>query len=159
MALPIYIEIEATTSGKIEGGSTRKSREGMIEGVEAHHLVEIPTDRLTGRATGNRVHGPFVFTKEIDKASPYIQKMLVTGENIKKLTSHFWMITPDGKEKEFYNIVIEDAQVTSVTTILPNVHHEGKEKPMEQVSVRYSTITWTYTDGNIMATDSYYQPA
>jgi type VI secretion system secreted protein Hcp len=158
MALPIYIEIEGTKQGKFEGGCKRKGREKMIEGLQAHHGVDVPTDRMSGKITGNRVHGPFTFTKEIDKASVPILQALVTGETIKTMTVHFWHITPEGKEVELYNIVLEDAQICSVNTILPNIKQEGQLNPMEEVSLRYSTVTWTFLDGNLTVTDSWLTP-
>ncbi len=158
MALPIYIEIEGEKQGKFTGGCTRKSREGMIEAFEADHQVEIPTDRLTGKATGNRVHGPFVFYKEIDKSSPLIQMALVTGENIKTMKVHFWQITPAGQEREFYTITLSDAQIVTVRSFLPNVHSQGQLKPSEEVALRYSKIEWLITDGNITAMDSWFEP-
>jgi type VI secretion system secreted protein Hcp len=120
--------------------------------------VDVPTDKMSGKITGNRVHGPFTFTKEIDKASVPILQALVTGETIKTMTVHFWHITPEGKEVELYNIVLEDAQLCSVNTVLPNIKQEGQLNPMEEVSLRYGTITWTFLDGNLTVTDSWLTP-
>jgi type VI secretion system secreted protein Hcp len=161
MALPVYIEVEGTKQGKFEGGSKRKGREKMIEGTAVEHQVMIPTDKLSGRATGNRIHGAFTFTKEIDKSSPQLQNALVTGEQIKSMIAHFWHITPEGKEVEFYKIVLSEAQVTAVKTLLPNVNDPEleHEKAQEHVALRYTTIEWTFLDGNVMATDSWLVPA
>ncbi len=155
--LPLYIEIEGTKQGKFEGGCKRKGREKMIEGIKFEHGVEVPTDKMTGKITGARVHGPLTITKEVDKASVPIMQALVTGETIKKMTVHFWNITPEGKEAELFNIVLEEAQICSVETKLPNIKEEGGLM-REEVSLRYSTITWTYLDGNLTATDSWLTP-
>ncbi len=156
-SLPVYIEIEGTKQGKFEGGSKRKGREKMIEAIAVEHEVEVPTDKMTGKITGNRIHGPFTFTKEIDKASVPIIQALVTGETIKKLTAHFWTITPEGKEAELYTIVLEDAQICADELDLPNIKEQGGLLT-EEVSLRYSMITWTFLDGNLTATDSWLSP-
>lgn len=158
MALPVYIELEGKKQGKIDGGGARKGREKMIEATAVRHTVHVPTDTHTGQITGNRIHGPFTFVKEIDKASPPLQQAMVTGEVLTTFTAHFWRVAPDGKETEFYKIELEEAQISSITTILPDTHREGQLKPQEEVAVRYTTITWTYLDGNLVATDSWLSP-
>ena len=158
MALPVYIEIEAETQGKIEGGCTRKGREKMIEGLQIRHSVEVPTETHTGKITGNRVHGPFTFVKEIDKSSPLLFQALASGENIKSLIAHMWHVSGAGKEVEFYKITLTNGTICNIDTILANVKTEGQLNPMEEVSLRYETITWTILDGNIEATDSWAAP-
>lgn len=159
MALPVYIEIQGTKQGKFTGGCKRKGREGMIEGIQLDHEIEVPTDKVTGQATGNRVHGPLFFLKEIDRSSPMLLQALVTNEQIKEMVIHFWKVNEKGQELEFYTVKLSDGALISVNTMLPNINKEGQLKPSEEVGIRYSKIEWTITDGNIVAMDDWYEPA
>jgi type VI secretion system secreted protein Hcp len=159
MALPVYIEIEAETQGKIEGGCTRKGREKMIEGLQVRHNVEVPTEIASGLPTGNVVHGALTFVKDIDKSSPLLFQALTHSENVKSFIAHFWQVTGAGKEVEFYKVTLTNAHISSITTVLPNVRTEGQLNPMEEVALRYETITWTILDGNIEATASWQEPS
>lgn len=158
MALPVYVEISGKKQGKFTGGCRRKGREGMMEAIQIDHDIKVPTDALTGDATGKRRHGPMVFRKEIDKASPQLLQALVNNETVTEMKLHFWTVTPQGQEREFYTITLTDGRIVDVETMLPNIYDNEKLHPQEQVAVTYSKIEWLITDGNIVAMDDWYQP-
>lgn len=158
MALPVYISMTGENQGEFDAGGVRKGREKWMEGLSIEHEIIVPTDRLSGMATGNRVHGALHFTKEIDKSSPMIMKALVNAETITEVLIRFFRPSRSGAEEEFYSIKLADAQITGVQTLLPHVHTHGNEKPQEKISLRYGEIEWTYKDGNIVANDKWKEP-
>lgn len=79
MPTPAYLLIEGERQGVISFGAFTESSVGNIyqEGFEDNilvqsisHSMKIPTDRQSGQPTGQRVHGPFMITKVIDKSTP-----------------------------------------------------------------------------------------
>ena len=73
MAIPVYLWLKDDGGADIKGSVDVQDREGSIEVVAQEHNLYIPTDNNTGKLTGTRIHTPFLFTKEIDSSSPYLQ--------------------------------------------------------------------------------------
>jgi hypothetical protein len=73
MAIPVYLWLKDDGGADIKGSVDVQDREGSIEVVAQEHNLYIPTDNNTGKLTGTRIHTPFLFTKEIDSSSPYVQ--------------------------------------------------------------------------------------
>ena len=76
MPIPCFMNLEGESQGKIEGSSQITGREGAILVQAVDHTIEIPKSPQTGLPTGKRVHLPMTVTKEIDKSSLLMQKML-----------------------------------------------------------------------------------
>jgi len=159
MALPVYIEIKGEKQGDFKGGCRRKGCENMIEAFWVNHEIKIPTDALTGKAAGNRIHGAIQFKKATDSATPQLYAALVNAETITKMTLHYWQVDPKGVEKEFYTVVATDAQVSQVMAELPDIFDHPQRRPAETIAIRYSKIEWVIKEGNIMAEDDWYAPS
>lgn len=56
-------------------------REGAIEMQSFNHGVHIPYDNTFGKLTGTRVHDQLSFTKELDKATPYLNRDSLSGRD------------------------------------------------------------------------------
>lgn len=83
MAVPVHLFLKDDGGAMIRGGSDVQGREGSIELRGLTHNLSIPTDGATGKLTGTRQHGPFLFDKEIDSSSPYLYKAVATGRHFK----------------------------------------------------------------------------
>src|SRR5438046_234987 len=65
-----YMSLTGQKQRDIKGSVTQKGREGMIAVIAVSHEIVSPRDPQSGLPTGQRVHKPFVITKELDKSSP-----------------------------------------------------------------------------------------
>jgi len=139
----------------IRGGSDVMHREGSIELRGVQHLLSIPTDNNTGKLTGTRQHAPFMFEKEIDSASPYLYKAVATGQTLKEAEIKWYRISDAGQEEEYFNILMEDVKVISISPIMHDTRNCPGTGHMESVAFRYAKITWKYVDGNIQYTDAW----
>jgi type VI secretion system secreted protein Hcp len=154
MPLPAYLDIP-----DIPGSSKIQGREGWIEVLGFNHEVYMPTDRKDGSATGTRVHKDLVVIKNFDKASPKLYQYLSNGKIIPSATLHWFEINEQGTEQEYYTHLLENARVTSIRPYMPDVDNPSMEqyKHMEEVAFRYEKITWTFKDGNVEFTDSWFE--
>lgn len=162
MALNANLKLKGKQMGDIKGSVVQKGREGMIAVHSFHHHITSPRDSASGQATGKRQHGPFTIIKEIDKSTPLLHKAHATNESFK--TWEMKCFAPKtsaaaggGQEVNHFNIVLTDATITSMLSIMENnlVTEDSKLPLMEEVSFVYSKIEWTWVDGGITAEDSW----
>lgn len=155
MAIPVHMFIKDDGGAVIRGGSDVMHREGSIELRGVQHLLSIPTDNNTGKLIGTRQHAPFMFEKEIDSASPYLYKAVATGQTLKEAEIKWYRISDAGQEEEYFNILMEDVKVISISPIMHDTRNCPGTGHMESVALRYAKITWKYVDGNIQYTDAW----
>jgi type VI secretion system secreted protein Hcp len=157
MAIPAYMWLKDDQGNDIKGSVTVAEREGSIEVLHFDHELRIPTDNDTGELTGTRKHEPFVFTKSIDAASPYLYKACANGQTLKELVLRWYRIDDTGTEKEYFQHKLEKVKITSIKPKMHNVKDLDKERypHLEEVAIRYGKITWSYLDGNIEFSDSW----
>ncbi len=157
MAIPAYMWMKDDQGNDIKGSVTVAEREGSIEVLHFDHELRIPTDNDTGELTGTRKHEPFVFTKSIDAASPYLYKACANGQTLKELVLRWYRIDDTGTEKEYFQHKLEKVKITSIKPKMHNVKDLDKERypHLEEVAIRYGKITWSYLDGNIEFSDSW----
>jgi type VI secretion system secreted protein Hcp len=141
----------------VKGSVDVKDREGSVEVFEFHHEVRIPTDGDTGKLTGTRKHEAVTLVKAFDASSPYLYKAVTQGQTYKSIELKWYRIDDTGTEQVYFTHLLEGCKVCSVKPIMYNVKDPSKERyvHLEEVSLRYQKITWTYTDGNIQASDSW----
>ena len=155
MAVPVHMWIKDDGGAVIRGGSDVMNREGSIELRGIHHNLSIPTDNSSGKLTGTRQHAPFQFEKEIDSALPYLYKAVATGQTLKEAEIKWYRISDAGQEEEYFNILMEDVKVISISPIMHDTRNCPGTGHMESVALRYAKITWKYVDGNIQFTDAW----
>lgn len=157
MAIPIYLWLTDDAGNLVKGAVDVKDREHSIEIVEFMHAVELPTDDLTGKITGRRIHGDYAFIKATDSSSPYLFNALSFGKNFKKAEFKFYRINNNGMEEEYFRTTLENAHVTEITPFMLDIKSPWFEKHThhEAVLLGYEKITWHYLDGNIIHSDSW----
>lgn len=136
----LYIEIDGNV---IEGESPVASlgRDKLIPVFSINHDMSRPMDSSTSEP-GSRTHKSFIFTKEIDKTSPLLAKALTQNEPVTK--AHFKFYRPSqsgaGTEEHYYTITLESGYIVSMITFTDSVdpYH------YEEISISFSSITWTY---------------
>lgn len=163
MALNAYLTLKGEKQGTIKGSETRKGLEGSIAVFAVHHQVISPRDAASGLATGKRQHHPLVINKAIDKSSPLLMNALITNENITEVIIKFFSPNTgasggrSGLEVQHYTIKLTNARIVHIEMDMENnLMEPGNKLPiLEYVGFTYQKIEWTYTDGGIMATDSW----
>ena len=73
-AIPVYLWLKDDGGANIKGSVDVVNREGSIEILSFGHGLYLPTDNMTGKITGTRIHSPLNFEKEFDSSSPYLYK-------------------------------------------------------------------------------------
>ena len=157
MAIPVYLWLKDDGGSHFKGSVVVNNREGSIEVNSFIHSIDFPVDENTGKLTGNRIHQPLGFLKEIDASSIYLYKALTTGKMLKSAEFRFYNINNSGQEFEYYNTLLQFVKVVSITPIMYDIKdpdHENKGH-IEAVELRYEKITWICKDGNIIHSDSW----
>lgn len=153
MSNPAYMWLTDENGSPMTGASLVSGRIGAIELKSLTHNVNIPADSNTGRLTGTRIHAPIMFQKEFDRVTPLLYKALTTGVTLKSAMIKMYMINEAGVEIEYFNILLENVKITSITPDLyPGV---GSGTHLETVLLRYESITWKHCEGNIVYKDSW----
>ncbi|MAD88282.1 Hcp family type VI secretion system effector [Pseudoalteromonas phenolica] len=157
MAIPAYMWLKDDQGNDVKGSVSVAEREGSIEILHFDHELRIPTDNDTGELTGTRKHEPFVITKAVDAATPYLYKACSNGQTLKTLELKWYRIDDTGTEREYFRHTLQDVKITSISPTMHNVKDLDKERypHLETVHMRYKRITWTYLDGNIEFSDSW----
>lgn len=162
MAAQAFMTLKGQKSGDVKGSVTLKGREGKIGVISASHSIVSPRDPQSGLPTGQRMHKPFVITKELDKASPVLYNILCTNENITEMTLQFWTpqvraATGTGTEVQHYTVRLTNANIASINFVMPNVRDANlvKFSEYEEVAFTYQKIEWIWNDGGIMADDDW----
>jgi type VI secretion system secreted protein Hcp len=160
MAMTSYLKLTAANQGAIEGDCAQTGHEGTILVYEVDHHVEIPRDKLTGLPTGQRIHKPMIITKHLDCASPKLQQACTSGERITEALLEFFRINEKGLEEHYYTVKMENAIIVEMRNFKPITFME-ENKPyhdMEQVSLTYEKIIWTYVPDGVEAEDDWKVP-
>jgi len=161
MAIPAYMWLKDDGGADIKGSVDVHNRQGSIEVVALNHCVSMPTDNNTGKITGNRIHAPFTFDKEIDASSPYLYKALCTGQTLKSAEIKYYRINDAGQETEYFSTLLENVKIVGIIPLMYDTKSAYGERRnhLEYVELCYEKITWKYLDGNIIHSDSWNERA
>jgi type VI secretion system secreted protein Hcp len=158
MALDAYMTLKGRISGDIKGSVTTPGHEGAIRVVAVQHEITSPRDAQSGLPTGKRQHKPFVVTKELDKSSPILYKVLATNESISSLVVKFMASAgPSGTTINDYTVTLTNASIADISFVMPSTVDAtvSKSPELDRVSFTYQKIEWTWTEGNISASDDW----
>ena len=157
-----YAYLKGQKSGQIKGSIIQKGREDSIGVIATAHSIISPRDPQSGLPTGQRMHKPFVITKELDKSTPLLYNVLCTNENLSEVTIKYWTpqiraTTGTGTEIQHYTVVLINANIASIDFRQLNIRDTNLVKfaEYEEIAMTYEKITWTWTDGGITADDSW----
>lgn len=160
--LNAYMKITGAKQGAFKGSVTQKGREGMIMVIASDHSVATPMDAASGMATGKRQHKPFTITKELDKSSVQLRNALLNNETLGDVVVQYFQpsrlgASGAGAETQYFTITLKNARVTSIHEVMANNRDATQMKlaAYEEVAFTYESITWTWTDGGMTATDSW----
>lgn len=157
MAIPVYLTLEDDKGSRIKGGTEVAGREGTIEILELMHCVVLPTDDLTGKITGTRIHTPYAVMKEIDCSSPLLNSFVTSGRCLAKATLDFYTINNHGYEQLYFKTVMERVRFHSIDRFFHDYKDPGLAQygHLEYLELAYEKISWQFMDGNIIHHDSW----
>ncbi|WP_061706906.1 Hcp family type VI secretion system effector [Pseudenterobacter timonensis] len=153
MSNPAYLWLTDANDSPMKGASLVSGRVGAIELKSFTHNVSIPADANTGKLTGTRIHAPIMFQKEFDRVTPLLYKALSTNTTLRSAVIKMYSINEAGLEAEYFNIILENVKLVSITPDLYPGAATGTH--LESVLMRYEKITWKHCDGNIIYTDEW----
>ena len=162
MSLMTYAYLVGKSTGKVKGGVTQKGREEAIAVIAVSHGMVSPHDVASGQPSGKRIHKPWMFTKELDQATPLLYNMLATNETIISAVFRFWAPQVHagigaGSEVQNFTVTLTNARVASIDFRQANIRQPDLVKlaEYEEVALTYQKIEWTWMQGNIMAADDW----
>lgn len=160
MALNAYLSLVGAKQGEIRGSVTQKGREGKILVFAAAHEIVCPRDPASGQPTGKRMHKPFVITKEVDRASPFLYSVLCHNETITSWELQFWQPSPTGFERQHFTVRLTNANVCAIHLKMANTRSPrlARFPEYEEVAFTYQKIEWRWTDGGLTAEDDWETP-
>lgn len=127
--------------GDIKGESTDDKHRDWISLLSFSQGLESKTRSAAGRMGMSKPEfQDLVITKSLDRSSPLLMSMAVSGEVIPEV-----ILELTGADRNSYYIIkMENAMITSITS--------GGEctpdcRAMEEVSFNYTRITWEYHEG------------
>ncbi len=162
MAMMAYAYLKGQKSGQIKGSVIQKGREDSIAVIAVSHSIVSPRDPQSGLPTGQRMHKPYVITKELDKATPVLYNVLCTNENLTEVVLKFY--TPQikaqtgvGTEVNHFTVKLTNANIASIDFRMANIRHPDLVKfaEWEELAMTYQKIEWTWNDGGITASDDW----
>ncbi len=156
MPMPGNLIITGEEQGLIEGSCELDEREGTILVQAFDHVVEIPTDSR-GVASGSRVHRAMSITKEIDKSTPMLYQALCTNEMLTEVILNWYRLDGTGEYELYYSLTMANAFITKIRPWVPNVLDRANEtlKHMEDISITYEKIIWTWEPDGIEYEDAW----
>ena len=140
MAFDTFLRIEG-----IPGESSDDAHKDWIEVLKYAHTMAQPasgTASSSGGAGSERVnHGPFVVTKELDKASPKLAEHCCTGKPLAEV--ELSLNRAGGDKVEYMNYKMKHVIVTKLSPLGDSAG--ASSLPTEECEFNYGTIEWTYT--------------
>ena len=143
MATNMYIKFETPA---ISGSSTSENHADEIEVLSWNHGFSQPTSPTRSTAGSGTVeqanHQNFTFSKYVDSSTDDLLKYCWSGKQIGKATVTCYR--SDGSEG---NAEVEYLKVVMENVIISNFSISGGpgDVPVENVSLDYSKVTYTYT--------------
>ena len=73
-------------------------------------------------ATGKRMHKAFVITKEVDKSSPLLYKLIASNETLSEVTIQFMRPNagPTGQEQAILTVTLTNASLAGIKSVQPD---------------------------------------
>lgn len=169
MPTPAYISIEGKTQGPITKGAFTADSVGniFVEGhedqilvQEVNHRIKVPTDPQSGQPSGQRVHGPLIFTCSLNKAVPLLYNALASGEMLPKVELSWYRTSVDGKQERFFATKLIDAVIVDIDLVMPHAQQADNKEFTQlcKVSLAYRGIEWEHIMGSTAGADDWRKP-
>jgi type VI secretion system secreted protein Hcp len=143
MAIDVYLQIDG-----IKGESTDDKHRDWIECASVHwglHQPRSATASTGGGHTAERVEiDEITLSKVADLSSPILMQHCAMGKAIPKAKFEFMRADGQGVRIKYFEIALENVLIGGIT---PGI--EAGSILGEHVSLKFSKVTWTYTQQKI----------
>jgi len=144
----IYLKFEGAT--ELQGDSSDTKHANEIEISSFSHLLSQPKSSSASSAGGHTAerteHGELIMVKEIDKATPKLNRASSAGTVYPKAVITFYRAyggsnatSTSQTRVDYYKIVLDDVVISSSNTVVA----EG-ELPVQTFGLKYGKISWEY---------------
>lgn len=139
MASDFFIKLDG-----IDGESYDKAHSKWIEVIDFNHgsMQNVASGRVSDVA-GRGQFKPFVFTHNVDKATPKLQQYCMSGQKIAK-ANFVACRAIGGAQVPVYDVTLENVKVLSCS-VEGHDANEGGVLPVEHVELVAGKITWKVT--------------
>jgi len=130
----------------ISGESIDGKHADWIDVLSFSHGISQPagTSGIT-RSAERSEHRDFIITKELDKSSPKLALFCCNGTHITEVVIE--VCRADTSEK-YMQYTLTDVIVTSISQ--SGASQDSAARPVEEISLRYGRIDWSYTETDYM---------
>jgi len=166
------ITIKGAKQGAFQGQNPMKSRAGSTVVTALNHEISVSRDTNTGLSTGKRDHHPYVVTMPVDKSLINMQTAIVNNELLTSVQIRLYQLAgatlnqgggavgqSGGESKAYYTILLENALLTQIEVVLPDVRSQdplvNKRDPYVRAHITYQKVTETWADGGVTFTDDW----
>ena len=152
----VFMHIAGSTT-QLKGEVIQKGREGLHKVLAYSHEIISPRDPASGQATGRRQHQPFRVVKRLNQSSPLLLNAIANKEKLKAVTIDVWGVSTTGIERKMLTYTLTGAEVISLRPWMPNKSDLSANNypAAEEVAFSYDSITVTWVDGGVTATDTW----
>jgi len=144
----IYLKFEG--ANELQGDSTDTKHANEIEISSFSHTLSQPKSSSASSAGGHTAerteHGEIIMLKDIDKATPKLNRASSAGTVYPKVTITFYRAyggsnstSTSQTRVDYYKIVLEDVVISSSSVVVA----QG-ELPTQTFGLKYGKITWEY---------------
>jgi type VI secretion system secreted protein Hcp len=144
----IYLKFEG--ANELQGDSTDTKHANEIEISSFSHTLSQPKSSSASSAGGHTAerteHGEITMLKDIDKATPKLNRASSAGTVYPKVTITFYRAyggsnstSTSQTRVDYYKIVLEDVVISSSSVVVA----QG-ELPTQTFGLKYGKITWEY---------------
>jgi len=156
-----FLFLKGQKSGMIKGSVIVKGQEGSIQVDSVYQEVVSPRDPQTGMPTGQTQHKPFVVNVPLDNAWPILFTVMTTNENLSQVLLRV-LASNAGLSGEGVGVPVLQRTVALNNANISDIKQytvfgtNGKPDHDElQISFTYQSITMTWSNGGITATDDW----
>jgi len=150
--LELFWKAKGGSQGDLQNSCDSKGYEKFSRIIGISWGIKSPRDIATGQASGKRVHGDLIITKQIDKSSPLLLQAMFTNEVIKESEFAYVDILGHGQMQA------KTGRVLTIKTTNGFISEiEGGSTPegvmIEQIHLIYHHIMFRHEPGSTEATD------
>lgn len=100
---------------------------------------------------------PSTLKRSLTAPPPHLYKAVTNGTTLRSAEIKWYNINDAGQEVEYFNMLLENVRVVSVSPVMYNVKDPAylRSNHLESIELRYEKITRKYVDGNIQHSDSW----
>lgn len=113
---------------------------------EFSYSVTSPRDPQSGLPTGQRMHKPVTFAKELGPSTPQLYNALTTNENLAEVIFDCYGKDQSGTQVLAHSVKLTNANIASIDYRQPNVRDPLQQKlpDFAQISLTFEKIEWTH---------------